>query len=127
MEKINAIIEDVELCKIFDLWKRKPRGLQFNDTDALIITAKTHDGKKIKETFYFCLKPDGGFNVDTISHDGSRARRQKLAAFLKHYNFTDDVKRYNLSEGIKEWRGKKIEIIPYKDSGYIFIPGYCKK
>ena len=121
MEKINATIEDAKLCKISDLWKKKPRGLHFNDTDALIITAKTADGKKIKETFYFCMKPDGTFNVDTVSHDGSRARRERLVAFLKHYKFTDDVKRYNLAEGVEKWKGKKIEVVPYKDSGYIHL------
>ncbi len=121
MEKVKAIIKDAKLCKISDLWKKKPRGLHFNDTDALIITAKTPNGKKIKETFYFCLKPDGTFNVDTITKDGSHARREKLATFLKHYKFTNDIKRYNLAEGVKEWKGKKIEVIPYKDSGYIHV------
>lgn len=121
MEKINATIEDAKLCKIFDLWKKKPKGLHFNDTDALVITAKAGN-KKITETFYFCLKPDGTFNANTISHDGTRARRERLATFLKHYKFTDDVKGYNLAEGVKKWRGKKIEIVPYESSGYIYIP-----
>ncbi len=122
MEKVNAIIEDAKLCNIYDLWKKKPRGLHFNDTDALIITARMANGKEIKETFYFCLKPDGTFNVDTVGHDGSRARRERLAAFLKHYKFTDDVKGYNIAEEVENWKGKKIEVIPYRGGGYIHIP-----
>ena len=120
--KIEAVIEDAKIHKISDLWARKPKGLHFNDTDALIVTAKATDGKTVSETFYFCLKPDGTFNVDTVSKDGSHLRRQKLADFLTHYKITDMVKGYNIKEGIKEWKGKKIEIVPYKDNGYIHIP-----
>ncbi len=122
METIEARIEDVSIHKISDLWRKKPRGLKFNDTDALIVTAKTDGGKTIKETFYFCLKPDGTFNVDTVSRDGSRGRRARLAAFLKHYKITDSVRGYNLAEGIKRWKGKNVKIVPYKDGGYIHIP-----
>ena len=120
--KNEAVIEDVKLHKISDLWRHKPKGLKFNDTDALIVTAKTKDGAIINETFYFCLKPDGTFNVDTVSKDGSHVRRQRLASFLTHYKITDMVKGYNIREGIKEWKGKKIEIVPHKDSAYIHIP-----
>ncbi|MDI6639433.1 MAG: hypothetical protein QMD78_01280 [Methanocellales archaeon] len=122
MEKVDAIIEDAKICKISDLWKRKPKGLQFNDTDALIITAKTEDGKTIKETFYFCLKPDGTFNVDTVSRNGSHVRRQKLADFLKHYKMTDTIKGYKISEDVEKWKGKSVKVVPYKDSGYIHVP-----
>lgn len=122
MKTVKARIEDASIHKISDLWRKKPRGLQFNDTDALIVTAKTDDGKIIKETFYFCLKPDGTFNTDTVSRDGSRGRRARLAAFLKHYKMTDAVKGYNLKEGVKKWKGKRVEAVPYKDGGYIHIP-----
>lgn len=122
MKTIKASIEDASIHKISDLWSRKPKGLQFNDTDALIVTAKTDDGKIIKETFYFCLKPDGTFNIDTVSRDGSRSRRARLATFLKHYGITDAVKGYNLKEGVKKWKGKRVEVVPYKDGGYIHIP-----
>lgn len=121
IEKVKARIEDARIIKISDLWKRKPKGLHFNDTDALVITVKA-DGKKITETFYFCLKPDGTFNVNTVSHDGSHARRVRLANFLKHYKITDDIKRYNLAEGVKEWKGKSVDIVPFKDGGYIYVP-----
>lgn len=122
MEKVDATITDAKICKISDLWERKPKGLQFNDTDALIITAKTEDEKTIKETFYFCLKPDGTFNVDTVSRNGSHVRRQKLADFLKHYKMTDTIKGYKISEDVEKWKGKSVKIVPYKDSGYIHVP-----
>ncbi len=121
IETVKAKIEDAKICKISELWKRKPKGLHFNDTDAIVITADAGN-KKITETFYFCLKPDGTFNVNTISHDGSRARRMRLANFLKHYKITDDIKGYNLAEGVKKWKGKSIEVVPLKDGGYIYVP-----
>lgn len=120
-KKVKATIEDARIAKISDLWKRKPKGLHFNDTDALIITAKA-GSKKITETFYFCLKPDGTFNVDTVSHDGSHARRMRLANFLKHYKITDNVKGYNLAEGVKKLKGKSIDVVLLEDGGYIYVP-----
>ncbi len=121
METIEARIEDASIHKISDLWRKKPRGLQFNDTDALIITAKTDDGKIIRETFYFCLKPDGTFDADTVSHR-SRGRRARLAAFLKHYKITDAVRGYDVREGIRKWKGKNVEVVPYEGGGFIHIP-----
>jgi len=67
LEKVSATIQDAKIYKISDLWRRKPRGLKFNDTDALVVTVAAQDGSIIKETFYFCLKPDGTFNVNTVS------------------------------------------------------------
>ena len=116
-----ARIEEVELKTISDIWKKKPRGLKFNDTDALIITLKTKEGKTLKDTFYLCLKPDGTFNVKTVSRDSSRARRRRLAKFLKHYNLTDNIKDYNLREGIETWKGKWVSIIELDGSGFISV------
>lgn len=121
-KRVEAVIKEAKIRKIVDLWSHKPRGLQFNDTDALIVTAETEAGKTINETFYFCLKPDGTFNIDTVSKDGSHVRRQRLASFLTHYKITDTAKGYNIKEGVEKWKGKKIEIVPYKDEGYIYIP-----
>lgn len=121
-EKVEAVIEDAKIQKISDLWARKPRGLQFNDTDALIVTAKTKAGKTINETFYFCLKPDGTFNIGTVSKDGSHLRRQRLGDFLTHYGLAKEVKGYNIKEEVEKWKGKKIEVVLYKDNGYIYIP-----
>ncbi len=122
MEKISATIQDAKIYKISDLWRRKPRGLQFNDTDALILTLRTPDGSTIKETFYFCLKPDGTFNVNTLSKDGGHARRQRLARFLKHYKITNNVDEYNLKEETNKWKGIEVAVVKAGDSGFIYVP-----
>lgn len=122
MEKISATIEDAKIYKISDLWKRRPRGLKFNDTDALIVTLKTSDGDIIKETFYFCLKPDGTFNVDTVSKDSSHARRLRLARFLKHYKIKDNVREYNLKKEVENLRGKEVTVMKCDSYGFIYVP-----
>ena len=35
METMNAVVEEADVCKISDLFRRKPPGLGFNETDAL--------------------------------------------------------------------------------------------
>lgn len=122
MEKISATIEDSKIYKISDLWRRKPRGLKFNDTDALIVTLKTSDGDIIKETFYFCLKPDGTFNVDTVSKDSSHERRLRLARFLKHYKIKDNVREYNLKKEVENLRGKEVTVMKCDSYGFIYVP-----
>jgi len=122
LEKISATIEDAKIYKISDLWRRKPRGLKFNDTDALIVTLKTSDGDIIKETFYFCLKPDGTFNVDTVSKDSSHARRLRLARFLKHYKIKDNVREYNLKKEVENLRGKEVTVMKCDSYGFIYVP-----
>lgn len=112
----QAIIKDVKIYDVFDLWKRKPKRLAFNDTDVIIVTAKAGD-KVIRETFFTCIKPDGTFNLNTpnrISH----ARREKLARFLRYYFKVKDPEEYNLKTKIKEWKGKKVDL----EKDYIFIP-----
>jgi len=121
LEKVSSTIQDAKIYKISDLWRRKPRGLKFNDTDALVITLRAQDGSTIKETFYFCLKPDGTFNVNTVSRD-SQARRRRLASFLKHYKITGNIDEYNLKEGIKRWKGIQVAAIKVGDSGFIYLP-----
>lgn len=122
MEKVRAVIEEASLHKIYDLFSSKPGGLKFNDTDAIVVTAKTEDGKKITRTFYFCLKPDGTFDEKTIAMDGSRARRQRLASFLKYYGIAGNVRGYNIKERIGEWRGKTIEVLLSEKEASIYIP-----
>jgi len=119
MEKLRAVIEEASLYNIYDLFKRKPSALKFNDTDAVVVKAKTDDGKKITRTFYFCLKPNGTFDVNTISRDSSKARRHRLASFLKYYGLAENVREYNIKERIGEWRGKSIEV---EKEGNIYIP-----
>jgi len=122
LEKVSATIQDAKIYKISDLWRRKPRGLKFNDTEALVITLRAQDGSTIKETFYFCLKPDGTFNINTVSKDTSGARRRRLASFLKHYKIADNVEEYNLKEGIKQWKGIEVSVLKVGDSGFIYVP-----
>jgi len=122
LKTINATIQDAKITKISNLWRKKPRGLKFNDTDALIVTLRTQDGKTIKETFYFCLKPDGTFNVNTVSRDGGGARRRRLASFLKHYKITGNVDQYNIKEGINRWKGVEVSIAMVGDSSFIYVP-----
>ena len=122
LEKVSATIQDAKIYKISDLWHRKPRGLKFNDTDAVVITLRAQDGSTIKETFYFCLKPDGTFNAKTVSKDHGGARRRRLASFLKHYKIADNVEEYNLKEGIKQWKGMEVSVSKVDDSGFIYVP-----
>jgi len=122
LQEVSATIQDAKIYKISDLWRRKPRGLGFNDTDALVITLRARDGSTIKETFYFCLKPDGTFEINTVSKDGGRARRRRLASFLKHYKITGNVDEYNLREEISKWKGIRVAAIKVGDSGFIYVP-----
>lgn len=111
----HAKIVNASIHKIVDLWKRhKPQGLGFADTDAIIVTAKTNDGKILRETFYTCIKPDGTFNMKSLSH-ASEARRRMLANFLIYNKITDSIENYNILDRIGEWKGKSIEIISSED------------
>lgn len=120
-KRIKAKIEEAKIYDIYDLLKHKPKGLGFEDTDAIVVTAKTQDGKKITETFYVCIKPDGTLATNPISKH-SRFRREKLNRFLKHYKITEKIKDYKITEEIEKWRGVEVEVVPYKDAGYIYIP-----
>ncbi len=122
MEKARAVIEEASIHKIYDLFSTKPGGLRFNDTDAIVVTAKTEDGRKITRTFYFGLKADGTFDEKSIAADGSRARRQRLASFLKYYGIAGNVKEYNIKERIGEWKGKTVEVVFDGKDGSICIP-----
>jgi len=122
LEENSATIVDAKIYKISDLWSRKPKGLKFNDTDAIVVTLKTKAGSIIKETFYFCLKPDGTFNVDTLSKDSSHLRRLRLASFLKHYKIADNVDGYNLKEGIEKWKGKQATVMKVDGEAFVYVP-----
>lgn len=117
----DATIQDAKIYKISKLWKRKPGPLGFEDTEAVVVTVKTNDGKKVRDTFYTCIKPDGTFDVKALS-TGTKARRLRLANFLEYYKFTDKIKGYKITEQIKGWGGKKVKIISHKHGDSIFIP-----
>jgi len=123
METMNAVVEDATVYKISELFRKKPPGLGFNETDALVIKARMKDGRQIGATFYFSLKPDGTFEEEPLGRDAVKARRHKLASFLRYYGMTDDVDKYKLKDRIGEFKGGNVEVIPIKGELSIYIPG----
>jgi hypothetical protein len=123
VDKVKAVIEDAGVYKISDLFTKKPYGLKINETDAIVVTAKTKGGDMlVTRTFYFCLKPDGTFYEESIARNGSRARRHRLASFLRYYKIAEDVKSYNIKERIGEWGGVPVEVVPIEEDGIIYVP-----
>jgi hypothetical protein len=122
MQKFKAVVEEAEVHKISDLFNRKPPGLGFNETDALVIKARMQDGRQVGATFYFSLKPDGTFEEEALGRDAVKARRHRLASFLRYYGLTDDVDKYKLKERIKELNGRMVEVIPTNGLLSIHIP-----
>jgi len=120
LEKKNAVIVEAKIYKVFDLWKRKPKCLTFNDTDVIIVTAEAKGGEKIRETFFTCLKADGTFSLKTPNQI-AKSRREKLAKFLTYYKFTDSPEDYNLVNNISKWKNKEVKIVRDKGENYIFI------
>ncbi|MCG2826694.1 MAG: hypothetical protein L6265_08905, partial [Thermoplasmatales archaeon] len=106
--------------KISELFRKKPRGLSIGVTDAVVITAKPEKGETVKETLYARLKADGTFTTSVLG--GARLRNERLASFLKHYKFAEDITEYNIKQEIGNWKGKEVEVVPYKEGGYIYIP-----
>lgn len=116
----KGIIKDAKIYSVFDIWKRKPRMLAFNDTDVIIIKVKSGE-KEIKEIFFTCIKADGTFCLKTPSRT-SRARREKLAAFLRYYFKTKEPEKYNLKERIEEWKDKEVEVETIDKTDYVYVP-----
>ena len=116
MERISAKIEDAKVCKISELWRKKPPGVAFADTDAVIVTAKTADGKTIMETSYLRLKADGTMSTAAIGKI-SRGRQQRFARFLERY-ITKEIKGYNVRERVGEWKGESVEVVPCKQTDF---------
>ncbi len=56
MQPITAVVEEAEVRKISELFHKKPPGLAFNETDALVIRARMEEGRQIGATFYFCTQ-----------------------------------------------------------------------
>jgi hypothetical protein len=122
METMKAVVEEADVCKISDLFRRKPPGLGFNETDALVIKARLEDGRQIGATFYFSLKPDGTFEEEPMGRIAIKARRHKLASFLRYYGMTDEVDKYKLKDRISELKGGMVVVIPIKGELSIYIP-----
>jgi len=123
MPRSKAVIEGASVHKIVgDLFKRKPPGLGFNETDAVVITARTEDGGMMTETFYLCLKPDGTFDEQSMGSDASQARRHRLAKFIRYYGLAEDISIYNLRDGVSAWIGRAVEVLPSKKGDIIYTP-----
>lgn len=106
--KMKATITEAKLYDVFDLWRRKPRQLAFNDTDVIVVKAKAGN-KTITQTFFTCLKGDGTFSTKTPSRR-SKARRNELAHFIKYYFKIENPEEYNIKERIHEWKGQDVEV-----------------
>ena len=104
---MKAIIKDVKLKSVFDLWERKPQGLSFADTDAIVLTINAN-GKTISETFY-CRITANGTLATTGANKLSLRRQKTLQAFINKY--ISKEKNYNIRKRINEWKGKTIELI----------------
>ena len=138
IEKFKAKIEDVNVytdkgyfvekydrChEISDLWEERP-GLLRGDTDIMVVTAEILEGeergKKVTETFNALLKYDGTLELSAQSSI-NRNRRRIVKRFLKHYKFTEDVKKYDILGNIEGWVGKEVKAFPYKEEYRIFVP-----
>lgn len=119
MSEVSATIEDAKLCKVSDLWHKKPTGVTFGDTEAIIVTAKTPDGRMIRQIFYLRLKADGSLSTAAISKI-SRRKQLQIARFLERY-ITRDVKGYNVRERVNEWRGKSVNVIFHEQTSFICV------
>jgi len=122
MKKIRAVIEGAGVYKISDLFRTKPAGLRFNETDALVVTARSDDGRKFKSIFYFSLKPDGTFEEEILGTDAAKFRRHRLAAFLRYYKIAEDVSVYNLMNRVDELKGLNVEAVSQDGEMAIYVP-----
>jgi len=122
MKPLTAVVEEAEVYKISDIFNKKPPGLGFNETDALVVKARMQDGRQVGATFYFALKPDGTFEEEALGRDAVKARRHKLASFLRYYGLADEVDKYKLKERINELKGKNVEVVPIQGELSIYFP-----
>jgi len=122
MERIRAVIESAEVYKISDIFRTKPAGLRFNETDALVVMARSDDGRKFKSIFYFSLKPDGTFEEEILGVDAAKFRRHRLASFLRYYKIAEDVSVYKLKNRVGELNGLNVEAIPVDGDMAIYVP-----
>ena len=103
----KPMIEDVRIVKITDLWRKKPKLFSL-ESDAIIVTVKTPEGKKVKETFYAYISPDGTFSIK--SGRTKTPTQQKFINFLQHYKLAENLEKYNVIEESKGWKGKPVEL-----------------
>ncbi|GEM_PF-2119812 len=61
-----------------------------------------------------------------MGRDTIKARRHKLASFLRYYGVTEDVDKYKLKDRISEFIGGMVVVVPIKgelSKLSIYIPG----
>lgn len=121
MEKTEARIKEAEVYKTNELFGKKPPGLGFGDTDAVILTLKTQEGE-IKRIFYPRLKADGTPARSLIGRF-TRSRQNRFLKFLKHYGITDDPENFNVKKDVSELEGRKVEITRRGEVGSIYVSG----
>lgn len=122
MEKVKAVIENAQVLKISDLFHKKPPGLRFNETDALVVSARAEDGRIASATFYLSLKADGTFDEYPMGHDAVKARRHRLAEFLRYYGITDNVDNFKLKERANDLMGRTVEAVSIGKEAAIYVP-----
>ncbi|MFB3765604.1 MAG: hypothetical protein ACE14P_10220 [Methanotrichaceae archaeon] len=122
MERIRAVIESADVYKISDLFRAKPGGLRFNETDALVVEARLDDGRRFRSVFYFSLKPDGTFEEEILGIDAAKFRRHRLVSFLKYYKITEDASEYELKNKVGELRGLNVEAVSKDGNMAIYVP-----
>lgn len=110
MERGSAEIEDAKVClQNKRAMAEEPPDVAFADTEAVIVTAKTDDGRIIRETFYLRLNADGSLSTAAIDKR-NRRRQLRFARFLDRY-IIKEVKGYNVRERVGEWMGKSVEAV----------------
>jgi hypothetical protein len=122
MKRINAVIEKAEICRIGDPFLKKPPDLGLAESDALMVTARTVDGRRATATFYLSLKPDGTFEEDALGARAMKAGRRRLASFLKYYKIIEDISNYKFKEKLADLRGRRVEVIAINGDAAIYIP-----
>lgn len=79
------------------------------DTDIVIVTMKTPDGKEMNDFFPTLLKYEGILEPNAQSKV-SILRRRRFIDFLQYYKITENVDDYNIIEKSKTWIGKEVQV-----------------
>ncbi|NPV63350.1 MAG: hypothetical protein HPY61_12130 [Methanotrichaceae archaeon] len=122
MQSTKGAIVEASVQKISAIFPKKPPGLRFNETDALIVKAKTPEGLNASATFYFSLKPDGSFDENAMGSRVVQGRRHKLASFLRYYRIADNIKEFKFNECSSELMGREVEIVSDGGDAAIYVP-----
>ena len=117
----HCFVERFENCYDIDELYSGKRHRLYGDTDVIVVTLKTPEGKKVTDTFPVTLKFDGTLQEPALSRR-NRLRRERFVAVLKHYKITDEIKGCNIIEKMKECKGKKVKIVRRGGRDQISVP-----